>query len=222
MKNPGIRLHTDLKGLLKIAYFTLSDIQCQQTNPGLWAEIETLCEQRRQAFNSPGEALEYLKPARTLYYRCGMEPTRIRPASEALFRRIIKGKGLYRINSLVDAGNYCSLRFWLPIGLYDANKLRGDVEIRFGKEGESYEGIGKEKINLANRLALVDDAGPFGNPSSDSKRTSIDLETSGILMVIYAPGEYRQEKLQNHLESAIHIFSNYHPSARLISSGILY
>lgn len=222
MKVPELILHPELRGKVKLAYFTLSGAECEKFNPQLWEEIEALCEQRQRQFSKPGDALAYLKPARTLYYRIGMEPTRIRPSSEALFRRVIKGKGLYQINSLVDAGNYCSLFFWLPIGLYDLDKVQGKIEIRFGKTKEGYEGIGKERINLENRLTLADEKGPFGNPSSDSRRTSIQLFTQNILMVIFAPGDYVQEKLADLLNTATEFFKKHHPTSQLTSKSFLY
>ena len=75
-----------------------------------------------------------------MYKRVGLDPTKRRPSSEALLRRVRKGDPLPRINSMVDVCNWCSLEFQLPYGLYDAAQIEGDVVLRLGREGESYPG----------------------------------------------------------------------------------
>jgi DNA/RNA-binding domain of Phe-tRNA-synthetase-like protein len=107
--------------------------------------------------------------ARALYRRFGIDPTRVRPSSEALLRRLKKGEPLPRVNSLVDVANAMSVRLQVPVGLYDLDKVRGDeLVVRLGVEGESYTGIGKERVNVAGRICVADADGPCGNPSSDS------------------------------------------------------
>src|SRR5437588_1841090 len=84
--------------------------------------------------------------ARALYRRFGLDPTRVRPSSEALLRRVRKGDPLPRINSLVDVANVMSLRLQVPVGLYDLDRVVGEeLVIRLGAEGEGYGGIGKER-----------------------------------------------------------------------------
>ena len=72
---------------------------------------------------------------RTMYKRVGLDPTKTRPSSEALLRRVRRGDSLPRINSMVDVCNWCSLEFQLPYGLYDASRIEGDVELRIGRDG---------------------------------------------------------------------------------------
>ena len=103
------------------------------------------------------------------------------------------------MNSAVDVCNLCSTSFLLPIGLYDAARIRGDVTLRRGEPGESYPGIRKDSINVAGRLVLVDDLGPFGNPTSDSLRTSVSEATSSLFMVIFAPADYPHAALDAHV-----------------------
>ena len=77
-----------------------------------------------------------------MYRRIGLDPTKTRPSSEALLRRVRKGDGLPRINSLVDICNWCSLEFQLPYGLYDLAAIEPPIDLRLGADGEEYEGIG--------------------------------------------------------------------------------
>ncbi len=122
-----------------------------------------------------------------MYKRVGIDPTKTRPSSEALLRRVRKGDELPRINSLVDIINWCSLETQLPYGLYDLDKIQGDVTLRLGRPGEEYEGIRKAAVHVAGRLTLADAVGPFGNPTSDSARTMVTTATTRALVVIFAP-----------------------------------
>jgi DNA/RNA-binding domain of Phe-tRNA-synthetase-like protein len=124
---------------------------------------------------------------RAMYRAVGLDPTRRRPSSEALLRRVLRGDGLPRVNVLVDVCNWCSLELQLPYGVYDLARIDGDVELRLGGPGEEYAGIGKDVVHVEGRLALADRQGPFGNPSSDSARTMVTTATAAALVAIYAP-----------------------------------
>jgi DNA/RNA-binding domain of Phe-tRNA-synthetase-like protein len=137
---------------------------------------------------------------RTMYKRVGIDPTRRRPSSEALLRRVRKGDSLPRINSMVDVCNWCSLEFQLPYGLYDAGRIQGDVTLRLGRDGESYPGIRKDEVNVGGRITLADAAGPFGNPTSDSARTMVTPDTTRALCIVFAPIEVDARRLARVLE----------------------
>jgi DNA/RNA-binding domain of Phe-tRNA-synthetase-like protein len=126
--------------------------------------------------------------ARELYRHFGVDPTRLRPSSEALLRRLKKGEPLPRINSLVDVANALSVQLQVPVGLYDLDKVKGDeLVIRLGAEGEGYTGIGKEHVNVAGRICVADAEGPCGNPSADSARTMITTDTERAAWVYFLP-----------------------------------
>ena len=163
----------------------------------LWLEDATVVQPdaRMDAPLAEAEAAVRANPpaeitaVRTMYKRVGIDPTKTRPSSEALLRRVRKGDSLPRINSMVDVCNWCSLEFQLPYGLYDAKHIVGDVELRLGREGESYPGIRKDAVHVAGRVTLADAHGPFGNPTSDSARTMVTTATTRALLVVFAPRE---------------------------------
>ena len=144
--------------------------------------------------------IEGLTEARSLYKSCGMDPSRHRPSSEALLRRAMRGKELYHINNVVDCCNLASLRFLLPIGLYDLSRLTGDVTLRLGRDDEAYAGIRKGPVHLAGRLGLFDDEGPFGSPTSDSARTRVTASTRGVLAVVMATAAYPPAAMARNLD----------------------
>lgn len=150
-----------------------------------------------------------LTEARNLYKSFGMDPSRHRPSSEALLRRVLKGKDLYRISNLVDTCNLASLQFALPIGMYDLSLIEGDVTIRTGREGEQYAGIRKGPVHLAGRLGLFDERGPFGSPTSDSARTCTSEETTAVLAVVMATAAYSPQRMADHVAVFSVLFGQY-------------
>jgi len=157
----------------------------------------------------PPSAIPGLAEARTLYKSFGMDPSRHRPSSEALLRRVLKGKDLYHINNVVDSCNLASLTMLLPIGMYDLALVQGDVILRTGAEGEEYPGIRKGPVHLAGRLGLFDQEGPFGSPTSDSARTCVGAGTTAILAVIMATGGYSPAEMDRNLDIFSDIFSRH-------------
>ena len=140
-----------------------------------------------------------IERARELYRRFGTDPTRMRPSSEALLRRLRKGESLPRINSLVDVANAMSVQLQVPVGLYDLGKVKGgELVIRLGTDGEKYEGIGKERVNVGGRICVADAEGPCGNPSADSARTMITTATEEAAWIYFLP--VREDELDRTAE----------------------
>ena len=178
--------------------FTLAADLASIVRPGLLSLEGATVVERDARLDAPLAAAEAAVRAnppneivavRTMYKRVGIDPTKRRPSSEALLRRVRKGEPLPRINTMVDVCNWCSLEFQLPYGLYDASRIEGDVVLRLGREGESYAGIRKDEVHVRGRITLADNAGPFGNPTSDSARTMVTSATTSALLVVFAPHE---------------------------------
>jgi DNA/RNA-binding domain of Phe-tRNA-synthetase-like protein len=184
--------------------FTLAPDLTDIIRPGvLWLDGATVVDRdpRLDAPLAAAEAAVRTHPpdevtaVRTMYKRVGIDPTKTRPSSEALLRRVRRGDSLPRINSMVDVCNWCSLEFQLPYGLYDADRIEGEVELRIGLDGESYPGIRKDAVHVDGRITLADTLGPFGNPTSDSARTSVTTSTRRALLVVFAPLAYDGRRL---------------------------
>jgi DNA/RNA-binding domain of Phe-tRNA-synthetase-like protein len=189
--------------------FTLAPELAAIVRPGiLWLDGATVVD-RDSRLNAPLAAAEAavrtsppqeIAAVRTMYKRVGLDPTKTRPSSEALLRRVRRGDTLPRINSMVDVCNWCSLEVQLPYGLYDASRIDGDVELRMGREGESYPGIRKDDVHVGGRITLADRVGPFGNPTSDSARTMVTTETVRALLVVFAPRDVDTRRLTTVLD----------------------
>ena len=121
---------------------------------------------------------------RAAYRTLGKDPSRYRPSNEALCRRIVQGKGLYRTNTIVDLCNLASMRFHYSIGGFDRSKIEGDVELGIGRAGEPYEGIGRGQLNIDCLPVYRDARGGIGTPTSDNERTKIGIDTGQLLFFV--------------------------------------
>jgi DNA/RNA-binding domain of Phe-tRNA-synthetase-like protein len=165
------------------------------------ARLDEPLAQAAESARTVAEAADVTAAVRTMFRRVGIDPTKTRPSSEALLRRVRKGDALPRINSLVDIVNWCSLESQLPFGLYDRANIRGAVTLRLGRDGEEYAGIRKDVVHVSGRLTLADDEGPFGNPTSDSARTMVTPATTSALIVVFAPAGVSASVLARALAS---------------------
>jgi len=82
---------------------------------------------------------------RQVYSSMGVKPSKYRSSLEALLRRVLKEKSLWTVNSVVDLYNCVSIRALLPMGAFDLDKIRGDIEIRYGKSGEKFFPLGSDE-----------------------------------------------------------------------------
>jgi DNA/RNA-binding domain of Phe-tRNA-synthetase-like protein len=154
-------------------------------HPDLWAAMTSCAEALAGSLTVDAVAsLPNVKALRQGYRAAGKDPSRYRGSQESLLRRILKGQGLYQINTVVDINNLVSLHSMHSVGSYDLSHVRGDIVFRIGREGESYKGIGRDIINVSELPVFADDLGPFGSPTSDSERAMVTLATVSLLMVI--------------------------------------
>jgi DNA/RNA-binding domain of Phe-tRNA-synthetase-like protein len=172
-----------IKSDLDIEFVALELHELEVTEPREDFELEVRRATQAARSGTVGDPAR----ARALYRRFGIDPTRVRPSSEALLRRLKKGEPLPRVNSLVDVANAMSVQLQVPVGLYDMDKATGELAIRLGVEGEGYTGIRKEHVNVAGRLCVADAEGPIGNPSADSARTMITTDTERAVWIYFLP-----------------------------------
>lgn len=177
----------DLARIVRPGVLHLEDVVVVEHDPRLDAALAHLEVELRQTGDGDTARAARLEAVRTMYKQVGLDPTRRRPSSEALLRRVRRGEPLPRVNSVVDVCNWCSVEFQLPYGLYDAAHIEGAVTLRLGRDGESYAGIRKDDVHVGGRITLADARGPFGNPTSDSARTMVTPATRRVLLVVFAP-----------------------------------
>ena len=152
----------------------------------LWDEIHAQEDRFRQELTTESlKDLPSIAATRRVYKACGKDPSRYRPASEQLIRRMLQGKELYQIDTLVDLINLASIAYGYSIGGFDADKFVGDtLTLGVGREGEPYEGIGRGMLNIAGLPVYRDAEGGVGTPTSDHERTKMTLATTHLVVLI--------------------------------------
>jgi DNA/RNA-binding domain of Phe-tRNA-synthetase-like protein len=184
-----ISIHHALKALApQLALGCVSArVSVEKYNEALWREIDQHLAHLSSAIK-PDQInfIPQVSATRSAYKALGKDPSRYRGSAEALLRRVLSGKGLYQINSVVDINNLVSLESLNPAGTYDLEKITPPIELRIGAAAESYKGIGKDEINIESLPVFADATGPFGSPTSDSERAMVRLETRKVLMVVFS------------------------------------
>lgn len=152
----------------------------------LWQEIDVLSDDCRTKFTTESlKSVSSIEATRRIYKLCGKDPSRYRPSGEALVRRVLQGKKLYQIDTLVDMINLASMRFGYSIGAFDADRFSGDtLTLGIGRKGEPYEGIGRGQLNIAGLPVYRDAIGGVGTPTSDNERTKVALSTTRLLVLV--------------------------------------
>jgi DNA/RNA-binding domain of Phe-tRNA-synthetase-like protein len=123
---------------------------------------------------------------RRLYRQAGCDPTRYRPSSEALLRRLLKGEELPAIHPLVDLNNCLSAALAVPACVMDVRHLRPPFTFRAGRPGEAYESL-RGPFNLDGKPLLVDAEGPCDTPITGGVRVKVREDSSRVWLVAYMP-----------------------------------
>ncbi|MCK4753825.1 MAG: hypothetical protein KAS58_01250 [Calditrichia bacterium] len=214
-------IRTKITGL-KIGLLTGSEFEVKKQSDFITGQFLDLEEDIKDKFSDSRPSTDPVVSAvRRMYRRIGWEPTQYRPSSEAMIRRFLKNKGLYRINNIVDLGNVASTRFHLPMGLYDCDLISGAISVDVGREGEEYQGISKAVIHAEGKLVLRDEIGIFGNPTADSLRTCINEKTTHILAIFFTPPEVEKSYIRDTLKYLQNLYSTECPKS-IISCDVLY
>jgi DNA/RNA-binding domain of Phe-tRNA-synthetase-like protein len=185
---------------VKLGVLEADDLQVVPVDVAFAKLMDEVCDRKRREFTleSLAEAQE-TRLVRAMFREWDMDPSKYRPSSEALLRRVVQGKGLYRVSNVVDICNVGSIEVGWPFGCYDRSHITAPIIFRHGAAGETYEGIGKRMWHLEGRPVLADPDGPFGSPISDSTRSMITESAREILTVIYAPAGVSDTSLERAL-----------------------
>lgn len=187
-----------------------ADVVNSEYNAELWAEINDLGEKYKAEYTTETvKTISGIEATRRVYRACGKDPSRYRPAAEALIRRMLQGKELYQIDTLVDLINLASIAFGYSIGGFDADKFVGDtLTLGIGHEGEPYEGIGRGMLNIAGLPVYRDAEGGVGTPTSDNERTKIELSTRHVLVLVNGY-DGNEVQVKTNAEYIIRLFEKY-------------
>ncbi|MFT6333605.1 MAG: DNA/RNA-binding domain of Phe-tRNA-synthetase-like protein [Saprospiraceae bacterium] len=184
-----------------------SDVKAKDSSLDLRSRIIEVENEFKEKLLSVAESkLEVIDETRKAYKVCGKEPSRYRPSAEALLRRVRQGKGLYKINNIVDTINLLSMTSQFSIGGFDVSKIDGAVTLDIG-DSDIYNAIGRGELNIEFMPGVRDEQGFFGTPTSDSVRTMVTSGISGLVLVYY--DFFGNENLEEALGVAVEFLEMY-------------
>jgi len=93
---------------------------------------------RARIGETPLSQIPSLAAWRSVFRGFGLDPTQYRGAAEALLRRLTKKGEIPSVNTLVDIGNLVSIRYALPVALFDLRATSGTITVRFANGDERY------------------------------------------------------------------------------------
>ena len=137
---------------------------------------------------------------RDFFWGIKIDPTKIRPAAEALVRRILAGKPLPTINTLVDAYNLASIKSGIALATFDTDKLEGELLMRFAETGEQFYGIGMDKPLILNggEIVVADEAKLIAvYPYRDADNTKVTEKTENVTVVVCGVPRISGDVLEN-------------------------
>ena len=221
MQLKNIQLSESLEDIARIGVVFFKEISNGAVSSPLRERIDGLADElRRTVETRPLSELEGVRRTRNLYHLVGVDPTKDRPSSERLLRRVMQNRALPKISNFVDAVNLASLSLQCPLGVYDWDKVVPPALVRVGRPEDSFCGPGEAPVSLEGRLALVDGEGFFGNPSRDSNRTRVRLGTVRGLVVAWAAAETPRSYLEEVLKEVIELATQF-CEARVSEWGVL-
>lgn len=221
-----MQLTIDQSVLERIPDFSLgviqySDVTISDSPKMLQGRINLLAETLRLEYPaSEITQIEGISEWRRAFKQLGMDPSRYRPSSEALIRRVLQGNPFHWINSAVDVNNLFSVTNSMPYGLYDLSKINGSIICRLGRETDQYEGINGREVSMDKKLLLADESGAFGSPIVDSTRTMVGETATHLIQVIFFYPGLSTEKQQTILGSTARMFTEINGGQAFQSSSI--
>ncbi|MEH7385624.1 phenylalanine--tRNA ligase beta subunit-related protein [Bacillus sp. JJ1521] len=147
---------------------------------------------------------------RDIFKKVGTDPNRYRPSVEAIYRRVQKQNFLNSIHSAADLNNFFSIQYEIPIGIYDADIINGDIEIRVGQPEDEYVGINGRLISMKDKILSGDDTGAFGSPYVDSQRTAVTIETKNAIQIVFLKPSLQMESCEKLITSLGAMFTQVH------------
>lgn len=199
---------------LKILAAIIKDLEVTYENSQLEILKENVICKVKSKYNAETlKSVPTMRAYRNFFWRLGIDPTKNRPAAEALIRRILLGNPLPKINTFVDSLNLASIVSEIAIASFDIDKIvGGSVIIRYANKGEKFCGIGMKKPLLLDggEIVISDEAGLIAiYPYRDCERTKIMENTHSALLIFCGVPGINLEALQKAMNTALNLIIRF-------------
>lgn len=209
-----LKVSTELNELIpefKIGFIEYKDVSIGESPQMLKGRLQLFQEslyfdlEGRKVTDLPG-----IQEWRQIFKKTGKDPNRYRHSAEALYRRVQKQNYLSSVNSAIDLNNFFSLKYEIPVGIYDSSNLEGSIIIRTGKESEEYAGLNGRNNSLQHLIISADDQGPFGSPFVDSDKTAVSESVTHAVHIIYLRPSMSLNDAEKMVSSLAGMFTQIH------------
>jgi len=198
---------------LTVLTCNIKDVKVEKQNAELEKFKDEITEKAKEKYDlNSVRNLPTFRAYRDFFWRVGIDPTKNRPAAEALIRRVLRGRTMPRINTLVDAYNLASIKTEMALAAFDANKLKGDLIMRFAEKREKFLGIGMEKPMLlqGGEIVISDNQKLVAiYPYRDADRTKITEKTKNVMLLVCGVPGIGEETLQNAAQVALEYITSF-------------
>ncbi|MFQ5910530.1 MAG: B3/4 domain-containing protein [Thermoplasmata archaeon] len=198
---------------LKVVAATITGERVEETSPALEDLKEEVAREIAERYDL--EALkndERIRRYRDFFWRLGIDPTKIRPASESLIRRVLQGRPIPRINTAVDAYNLASMKHNIAIGSFDLDVFSGCLTIRWATAGEEFVGIGMKepKVLSGNEIVISDDEKLVAiYPYRDSDTTKVTIQTRNVFSLMCGVPGIERGILREAAETTVSLMTEF-------------
>jgi len=198
---------------LKVLTCQISGVRVEKRNVELESFKEDVIKQVKEEYDPKSlRNLPTFRAYRDFFWRAGIDPTKNRPAAEALIRRVLGGKAIPNINTLVDAYNLASIKTEIALAAFDADKLKGDLLMRFAIGGEKFLGIGMNKpmVLQGGEIVVSDDEKLVAvYPHRDADSTKITMKTKNVLLLVCGAPSIGEENLLEAAQVALEYITRF-------------
>ncbi len=198
---------------INIGIAVIKNVNIKKSDPRLLEEVDQFIKSQSNLSNEIISSYPEIQTYRKLYKEMGLDWHSKRPSPEALLRRIATGKGLYNINTCVDAYNLIVMKHHVSIGAFDYDKLRFPTLLRFPKNNEEILLLG-DKVPTKYKtidLAYFDQAGGYNIYFNyrDAQRTAVTEQTKDIILNIDGIYDVTRAQVERSLKESIDIITKY-------------
>lgn len=154
-----------------------------------------------------------LKTWHEAYAKFGIDPKKHSFSAETLAEKVLSGKDIKPINTLVDLYNYFSLKHFIPIGGYDLDEVCGNIQLTYAEGTEPFWGIGAVELEnpIPGEIVYKDKAGIVCRAWNykDCERTKFTKDARNVCLIMEDLGAFGPEKLYRLLHELAILINKY-------------
>ena len=168
----------------------------------------------RRVSETPLSQIISLAAWRSVFRGFGVDPTQYRSAAEALLRRLTKKGDIPSINTLVDLGNLVSIRYALPVAIFDTRALHVPITVRFAEGSERFTTLGQSEQEHPEpgEAIFADERGLVVARRwcwRQSEESAAQFDTSEAIITVEAHHEDARRNVRAALDDLLELLHTY-------------